>query len=307
MRIACPLSAGADCAGRGGRAGAARCRLRPEEVHLRLRPAAHDRLRHRRRHLRRQAQGAERRQAEHRPVPRRAARPGAGDAAEDALGRHRLRHHVDGQCRRRWRRRPACSRCTSSSATRSISPRRSPIRRSSKAFRDMVKDSVQGAQVLGLMTMGMRNMYSQEGDQEGRRHQGHEDPRAGDQDRGHALPGLRHADRAHAVRRGLHLAADRRRERGRERRQRLPRQQALRGGADPVDHRARGQQQLHLGQRQDLEQPQRPGEAVGAGGGRRGRPRQSRRMALKLEADSAEQAEEASASRSSKTSTSPAS
>jgi tripartite ATP-independent transporter DctP family solute receptor len=30
----------------------------------------------------------------------------------------------------------------------------------SKAFRDMVKESVQGAQVLGLMTMGMRNMYS---------------------------------------------------------------------------------------------------------------------------------------------------
>ena len=30
----------------------------------------------------------------------------------------------------------------------------------SKAFRDMVKESVQGAQVLGLMTMGMRNIYS---------------------------------------------------------------------------------------------------------------------------------------------------
>ena len=29
-----------------------------------------------------------------------------------------------------------------------------------QAFRDMVKDQVQGAQVLGLMTMGMRNMYS---------------------------------------------------------------------------------------------------------------------------------------------------
>ena len=31
----------------------------------------------------------------------------------------------------------------------------------SKAFRDMIKESVQGAQVLGLLTMGMRNMYSQ--------------------------------------------------------------------------------------------------------------------------------------------------
>ncbi len=30
----------------------------------------------------------------------------------------------------------------------------------SQAFREMIKDSVQGAQVLGLMTMGLRNMYS---------------------------------------------------------------------------------------------------------------------------------------------------
>jgi len=30
----------------------------------------------------------------------------------------------------------------------------------SKAFRDMIKDSVQGAQVLGLLTMGLRNIYS---------------------------------------------------------------------------------------------------------------------------------------------------
>lgn len=30
----------------------------------------------------------------------------------------------------------------------------------SKAFREMIKDSVQGAQVLGLLTMGMRNIYS---------------------------------------------------------------------------------------------------------------------------------------------------
>ena len=149
----------------------------------------------------------------------------------------------------------------------------------SKAFRDMIKESVQGAQVLGLMTMGMRNMYSQEGDQVGRGRQGPEGPRPGDQDRGHALPGLWRADGAHAVRRGLHLAADRRRRHRRERRQRLSRQQALRSGADPVDDRARGQQQLHLGQRQDLEQPERSGEAMGAGGRRGGRPRRSRRWA----------------------------
>src|ERR1041384_5951788 len=30
----------------------------------------------------------------------------------------------------------------------------------SKAFREMIKDSVQGAQVLGLLTMGLRNIYS---------------------------------------------------------------------------------------------------------------------------------------------------
>ncbi len=30
----------------------------------------------------------------------------------------------------------------------------------SRAFRDMIKESVQGAQVLGLLTMGMRNIYS---------------------------------------------------------------------------------------------------------------------------------------------------
>ncbi len=30
----------------------------------------------------------------------------------------------------------------------------------SKAFRDMIKDSVQGAQVIGLLTMGLRSMYS---------------------------------------------------------------------------------------------------------------------------------------------------
>src|SRR6187397_248397 len=29
-----------------------------------------------------------------------------------------------------------------------------------KAFRDMIKDSVQGAQLLGLRTMGVRNMYA---------------------------------------------------------------------------------------------------------------------------------------------------
>ena len=118
---------------------------------------------------------------------------------------------------------------------------------------------------------GPAQHVQQAGSEVGRRHQGPEGARPGDQDRGHALPGLRRADRAHAVRRRLHVAADRRRQRRRERHQRLPRQQALRGRADPLDHRARGQQQLPLGQRQDLEQPDARAAALGPGGGRRGR------------------------------------
>ena len=51
----------------------------------------------------------------------------------------------------------------------------------SKAFRAMIEESVQGAHVLGLLTMGMRNMYSKKEITIGRRHQGREDPRAGDQ------------------------------------------------------------------------------------------------------------------------------
>ncbi len=103
-------------------------------VQLRLRPAADHGLRHRCQHLRRQAQGAERRQDEHQPVPRRPARPGAADAAEDAGRRHRFRHHLDGERVHRWRPRPASSRCTSSSATSSTWPRSSPTRRSRPSF-----------------------------------------------------------------------------------------------------------------------------------------------------------------------------
>ena len=114
-------------------------------------------------------------------------------------------------------------------------------------FRLMVKDQVQGAQVLGLLTMGMRNMYSKKEvksiDDVG------PEGTVSDEDRGHAVPayGARCRD---AVRRGLHVAADGRRERRRERRQRLSRQLALRSGADPVVM-TRSQQQLHLGQRRD--------------------------------------------------------
>ena len=94
----------------------------------------------------------------------------------------------------------------------------------SKAFRDMIKELVQGTQVLGLMTMGMRNIYSKKEIKSVDDLKGQKISRAGDQDRGHAFPGLWDANGAHAVRRGLYLAADRCRECSRERHQRLSRQ-----------------------------------------------------------------------------------
>ena len=78
----------------------------------------------------------------------------------------------------------------------------------------------------------------------------------GDGDRRHDVPGLWCANRPHAVRRCLHVTADRRRRGGGKRHQRLPDEQALRGRADHVADRARGEQQCHLGQRQGVEQPQ---------------------------------------------------
>ena len=57
-----------------------------------------------------------------------------------------------------------------------------------KEFKAMIADSVKGAHVLALMTMGLRNMYCEVPDPLGRRRQGQEDPRAGDDDRGRALP-----------------------------------------------------------------------------------------------------------------------
>ena len=135
------------------------------------------------------------------------------------------------------------------------------------AVKELVEDTVDGAHVLTLMTLGFRNIYSQGGGHQRRGPRRQEDPRPGDQDRGHALPGLRRPAGAHAVRRGLHLAPDRRGRHGRERRQRLPLEQALRGGAGDVVHPARGQQQPALGQRQDLAEPVR--RAEGAGSSRR--------------------------------------
>src|SRR6266516_3696012 len=106
------------CRGRPDAGPVERC-LGTAQAQLRLRPAGDDRLRSRREHLRRKAEGREWRQAQHQPVPGRAAGDRAADAAEAARGRHRLRHHGD---RERGQ---------------------------------------QGAKVLGLMAMGLRNMYSE--------------------------------------------------------------------------------------------------------------------------------------------------
>ncbi len=117
----------------------------------------------------------------------------------------------------------------------------------------------------------------QEAGAEGRRPQRHQDARAGHRDGRHHFPGLRRAGRAHAVRRGLYVAADRRRRHGRERHQQLPHQQALRTGAGAFAHRARSQQRRAVRQRQGLDQPDRRAEEMGAGGGRRGQPERAGR------------------------------
>ena len=121
-------------------------------------------------------------------------------------------------------------------------------------FRDMVKDSVQGAQVLGLLTMGLRNMYSKKEVKTVDDVKGQKVRVQATKTEDTHFPAYG-AQTVHMPFGEVYVAADRRGQHRRKRRQRLPRQQALRGGAGAVDDRARGQQQLHLGQRQDLEQP----------------------------------------------------
>src|SRR5712691_605703 len=65
-------------------AGAVERCLGAAQAQLRLRPAGDDRLRSGREHLRRKAEGVERWQAQHQPVPRRSAGDRAADAAEAA-------------------------------------------------------------------------------------------------------------------------------------------------------------------------------------------------------------------------------
>ncbi len=233
MSAACNLAGGHRLAGRGGGA---------TKIDLRLRPAQDDGLWVCRGSVREASGRAVRRQAQDRPVPRRAARPGAGDAAEAALGRHRLHHHLHGQ---RLDRGAAGRRLL---AALHLPRRGAPgqgRRRSGRGERVQGDDRRVGAgrACAGADHAGLPPHLRQDRDRQGRRPQGQEDPRAGDQDRGYALPGLWRADRAHALRRGLHQPADGRGELRRERRQRLPVEQALRGGAGAQHDRARGQQQ----------------------------------------------------------------
>ena len=100
------------------------------------------------------------------------------------------------------------------------------------AIRDMIDQTTQGIHVIGARHARLPQHLRQEGNPQGRRHQGPEDPRAGDRDRGYDVRGLWRADRAHAVRQRLHFAADRCGGIRRERLQCLPRQQALRSRAD---------------------------------------------------------------------------
>ena len=72
---------------------------------------------------------------------------------------------------------------------------------------------MQGAQVLGLMTMGMRNIYCKKEIKSVDDVKGEKIRVQATKTEDTHFPAYGDADRAHAVRRGLHLAADRRRQR----------------------------------------------------------------------------------------------
>ena len=140
-----------------------------------------------------------------------------------------------------------------------------------QAVKDMIDDTVQGGHVLALITLGLRNMYSKK-----------EIHKVED------MKGLKVRVQATATEDTMFPAYGAQTvhmpfgnvytslqtgvvDVARERRQRLSRQQALRSGAGAVDDRARGEQQLHLDQRQAVEEPDRRPEEMGDGGRRRGR------------------------------------
>ena len=225
-----------DCRG-GDDVRRRRRRAGGEALSLRPRPAAQYRLQRRLRHVFRQAQGIEQGHDAGRPVSGRAARAGAAAAAAGEVRRHRFRHRLLGQ-----------HRDDLAAGRRDVAAFPVPQRRSSgqgagrpegdrRDQGDDRRDHAGPARHRHRLA-GRAQHLQQEGNPQRRRHEGHQDPRAGDRDRGRDVPGLWRPDRAHAVRQRLHLAADRRGGRRREQHQRLSRQQALRGGAGAVDHRA---------------------------------------------------------------------
>src|SRR6185312_7498828 len=138
---------------------------------------------------------------------------------------------------------------------------------------------------------GAAQPLRQEGNPQRRRPEGPQGARTGHGDRGRHVPRLRRADRAHALWQRLYVAADGRGRLRRELGERLPHQQALRGGAGPLDLRARGEQRDPLGERQAVAKPQRRAEEMGA----RRRPRREHdgaRQGLRAREPGARQGEE---------------
>ena len=239
-----------------------------EALSLRPRPAAQFRLQRRLRPLLREAEGAERRQDAGRPVPGRAARPGAAAAAAGEVRRPRFRDRLVGEHRDDL---AAGGRDVAAFPLPLARARHQGARRPAGVRGDPRHDRPDhpGHPRDRPGHPGAAQPLRQEGDPQRRGPEGPQGARAGDRDRGHHVPGLRRADRAHALRQRLHVAADRRGRLRRELGQRLPHQQALRGRAGALDLRARGEQRDPLGQRQAVAEPQRRPEEMGA----RRRPR----------------------------------
>jgi len=97
-----------------------------------------------------------------------------------------------------------------------------------KAVREMIDDTVQGAHVLAVTTLGLRNIYSKREVKKIRGYQGHEGPRPGDADGRHDVPRLRRAN-VHMPFGNVSPRCRPAWSTRRERRQRLSGEQALRG------------------------------------------------------------------------------
>ena len=83
-----------------------------------------------------------------------------------------------------------------------------------KTFRDLFAETVTGVRVLGLATLGFREMYGKKEIRRVEDMKGLKVRVQGDADRGRGVPRLRRADGAHAVRQRLHQHPDGRRRHG---------------------------------------------------------------------------------------------